>query len=127
MSRAAIGWAAIGVTLVLTVWASLPNSPLFGLATNLIPGGDKTGHVLVMGLLAGGCVLAFAGRSVRGWELTPVRLLVLVALGVTLDEAVQAVIPARTFDWGDLAASLAGVVLIGGLAAVAVTRRASSS
>ncbi|MEM1054654.1 MAG: VanZ family protein [Bacteroidota bacterium] len=115
--RTVLGWGAIAAALALTVLASSPLWPGTGDLLEAVPGKDKTGHFLVMGALAAACVLAFTGRSLRGWRLTPGRLLVLVAMAVTVDEVIQALVPARTFDLADLAASLAGVVLIGGMAA----------
>ena len=123
MARNILGWYGILAALSLTVFAASPYSGILSKGTALLPGGDTAGHVLVMGALAALCVLAFAGRTWRGRTLRPSSILVLVGLAVTVDEFFQAAVPTRTFEWSDLGGSLAGVALIGGLAALAVNRR----
>lgn len=122
MSRAALGWAAIAAALFITLLAASPWWP--GQLVDAIPGKDKTGHVVLMGLLGAACVVAFAGRTWRGRRIGAGMVLGVVAIAVTVDEIIQAFVPTRTFDLGDLAASLAGIAVIGGLAAL-LTRRTS--
>lgn len=123
MSRASLGWGAVGVVLVLTLWASSPYSAALTWPLAYVPGGDTTGHVLIMGALAAACVIAFAGRLWRGQPIRAVHVMLFVAVGVTVDEFVQAVVPSRTFSWLDLTASLVGVAIFGSLAAAWVARR----
>lgn len=122
MSRAS-GVAAVVVVIGLSVWASSPYSSVLTAPLAYVPGGDTTGHVLIMGALAAACVIAFSRRLWRGRPLGAGRVLSLVALGVTVDEVIQAGIPSRTFSWLDLAASLVGVAVCGALAAAWVARR----
>ena len=70
---------------------------------------DKLGHFLGLGVL---CFLAvnFFGRS--SWR----RTVLIIAAASVLEELSQALVPARTFDFGDMAANLAGIALFGGLA-----------
>ena len=122
MGRNALGWGAILTVLAITVLASSPYSAILSAGTDHLPGGDKTGHVLIMGALAALCVLAFAGRRLRGRTLRATTILAIVGLAVTVDEFVQAAVPSRTFDWADLGASLVGVLIIGGGAALSMRR-----
>ncbi len=128
MSRALLGWGAIAACLGLTLWASSDAAFPLSRALPYVPGRDVTGHFLIMGALAAACVIAFARGSRatglwRGKGGSAARVLAFVAVGVTVDELAQALIPSRTFSWLDLAASLAGVVLFGGLAAWWVARQ----
>ena len=72
-------------------------------------GVDKLGHFLGLGVL---CFLAvsFFGRS--SWR----RTVLVIAAASVLEELSQGLFPARTFDFGDMAANLAGIALFGGLA-----------
>jgi ribosomal protein S18 acetylase RimI-like enzyme/VanZ family protein len=84
--------------------------------TQMLPGRDKTGHFLLMGGLALFAVLAFAGRSVRGRRIsTPMVFAVVVAI-VLIEEGVQWWLPLRNFSLVDLASSLGGVAVFGGIA-----------
>ena len=127
MGRNALGWVAILAALAITLLASSPYSAILSAGTDLLPGGDKTGHVLIMGALAASCVLAFAGRRLRGRTLRAPTILAMVAGAVTVDEFVQSAVPTRTFDWADLGASLVGVLVIGGGAALASRRPSGGS
>ncbi|GLC24653.1 hypothetical protein [Roseisolibacter agri] len=75
------------------------------------PGGDKVGHVVLLAALAFVCDLALQGRIVRlgAWTLSLAG--VLVAVGITLEEASQALFPGRTLSVADLACSYLGVYL----------------
>ena len=72
------------------------------------PNGDKLGHFLLMGSLAFVVALALPER----WKLR--GLLILAGL-LTLEECSQMLFPRRTFDLLDLACSLAGIAVFGGL------------
>ena len=70
---------------------------------------DKLGHFLGLGVL---CFLAvsFFGRA--RWP----RTVLVIAAASVLEELSQGLLPARTFDFGDMAANLAGIALFGALA-----------
>ncbi len=78
-----------------------------------LPGGDKTGHVVLSCVLAFAAIGGVCGRSVRargrhfGWCLATVAAL------VTLEELSQVPLPARSFSLADLAASYLGVGIAG--------------
>ena len=81
-----------------------------------IPGADKTAHFLLMGSLAFLANMALRGAAIHLGRRTLPLGGSLVALLVTLEEASQHFIPARTLSLGDLLADYAGIMLIGGLA-----------
>jgi len=110
---AAVAAVAAG-SLAVTLW---PHR--FGFIWR-IPGNDKTGHFIVMGLLAFVVVLALAGGRRRIGALVAVAGTLLL---VSVEEASQLLLSGRTFSWLDLASSWAGVLTFGTLAAVIVRRR----
>ena len=73
--------------------------------------GDKVGHFLLMGGLSLLVNLALPSRSGRHHILA----ILLVAALVALEEASQAWFGTRHSDLADLAASLAGIVCLGGV------------
>ncbi len=75
------------------------------------PGGDKAGHIFLIGTLAFLFNHALAGRTTRlgRWRLQMGG--VIVAALMTVEEFSQIWIPSRTFDLLDLAANYLGVVL----------------
>ena len=73
--------------------------------------GDKVGHFLLMGGLSLLVNLALPSRSGRGHILA----ILLVAALVALEEASQAWFGTRHAELADLAASLAGIICLGGL------------
>lgn len=124
MRRGAVTWAAIavvtaaGISLAATMWPRR-----FKFIEQTIPGSDKAGHFVVMGLLAAVLIWAFAGSTWRGFRLTGAVCLVAMLFLVSLEEASQLAIPGRVFSWLDLAYSWAGVLVLGGLAAILARRR----
>jgi VanZ family protein len=79
---------------------------------------DKVGHLGAYGLLAF-LGVGFFGPA-RRWRVVGVLLLV-----STLDELSQRAFPTRTFDLGDLAMNVVGIVALGTLAARLLVRQAS--
>ena len=53
--------------------------------------------------------------------------MLIIAAASVLEELSQGLFPARTFDFGDMAANLAGIALFGALAAGLVSARRRSS
>ena len=94
---------------------------IFGFADK-VPGGDKTGHFLLMGGLTFFAVLGIAPRL----KLPAARATLVVAgtlaVLITLEEGSQYFLPTRSFSIPDLLCSLAGV-LVFGLLACAIVRR----
>ena len=78
---------------------------------NSVPFGDKVGHVFLIGIMAHLLNRALAGRCLRvsktRWQMGGL----IVAVLMTIEEFTQIWIPSRTFDWGDLLANYAGVIV----------------
>lgn len=93
---------------------------------NSIPFGDKAGHVFLIGIMAHLLNCAMAGRTFgigrSRWQLGGL----IVAAVMTIEEISQIWIPSRTFDFGDLAANYAGVLLAEWRARRAMVRRSST-
>jgi len=70
---------------------------------------DKLGHFLGLGVLSF-LAVSFFGHS--SWR----RTVLIIAAASVLEELSQGLLPARTFDLGDMAANLAGIGLFGALA-----------
>jgi VanZ family protein len=86
-----------------------------------LPGEDKLAHFIVTGLLSFFMVLGFSSLTKHSRPRAPIVCMAAASLLATLDEAIQLVMPSRTFDLRDLAWSLAGV-LVFGIAAMAIQR-----
>ena len=88
-----------------------------------LPGGDKWGHFLLMGLLS---LLVNLSLSTFGWRwFTVLRGCVGLSLLVGLEELSQIWLHYRAFELMDLAADVAGIFVFGGLAGLYLTLRGS--
>ena len=102
--------AVIAGVVIVSALASLGYGPVLFRFIRLIPGSDLTCHVVLMALLAFVVCRWLAPRA--GFPRTLAWLWIVVAL----EEASQALIPARSFSAADLLASSVGVAA-GGLVA----------
>jgi len=126
MGRYAAVWAAFAAAAAINLAATFyPRR--FKFIEQAIPGSDKAGHFLVMGLLAAVLVWALAGSTWRGVRVTSAMCVAVTLLLVSLEEVSQLAIRTRAFSWLDLAYSWAGVLVLGGLAAALVRRRARAA
>ncbi|AKF10715.1 VanZ family protein [Sandaracinus amylolyticus] len=92
-----------------------------------VPLGDKLGHLVLIGLLALVVELATAGRVVSIAR-APIRIGSAVVLAlVVLEEISQRWVPARSFDYGDLAADVIGIAVLGTLGARLARQRARTT
>jgi polysaccharide biosynthesis protein VpsQ len=109
--------AVCAVAFVAWVILSVDGSGLPPIITRLYayPNGDKLGHLLLMGLLAFILTLALPRR----WQLPA---LAIHSMLLAAEEYSQRFFNGRHSDWLDLACSLAGVCIFGGLA-LWLTRR----
>ena len=114
--------AALAVAFVAWIIVSVdgPGLPPFITRLYVYPNGDKVGHFLLMGLLAFLITLALPQR----WQIPALLLLALVLTG---EEFSQRFFNGRHSDWLDLACSLAGVTLFGGLSLWLTRRKHRSS
>ena len=82
---------------------------------NFVPGQDKTGHFILMGIMAFLANLSLRGRWV---ECCRVRLYLgslIVLICVVAEEFSQLFMAARGFDLCDLAADLLGILILGSI------------
>lgn len=100
--------------LTSAVASLLPDWPLDRIVSAL-PGGDVTGHFLLVGGSAFLATLGFGPGSEPSW-----RRLLVPALAVTLfataDEISQIYLEERDFSWTDLAANYAGILFFSTIA-----------
>jgi VanZ family protein len=96
-------------------------------AVRRIPGGDKLGHFLLMGLFSFLMNVSLSCRTVR---ISAARVLLgsaVVCAAVTLEEFSQIFVRYRTFDLVDLAFDYAGIWAFGRLALYVELRRGRCS
>lgn len=103
--------------LVLLAWiiylADTGQQSLFFDFAGAIPYGDKIGHFFIFGLLTLLINLAchhktFPLRWLQNRRIYPGSVLVL--LGALIEEASQALVPNRSFEFGDILADILGIV-----------------
>ena len=111
MRNRAIQWIAIGFVVFLAmiiILADYRHLPSFITMLYSFPYGDRIGHFVLFGLLLLLLRIAFPVPLIRIMNRNfPVLTLVLAVI-IVVEEISQIFIPARTFSWGNLAASLAG-------------------
>ena len=124
-----IAGIAAAFLILIIIWADRGMLPEVIVNLYAFPNGDKVGHFLLMGGVSFCANLACAARRIhlRFWN--PLLGSLLVTLAVTLEEFSQQFFTTRTFDLLDLAASLAGIWLLGQVAAwlIAHSRHAGST
>jgi polysaccharide biosynthesis protein VpsQ len=81
-----------------------------------LPYGDKIGHFLLMGLFSFLLNLALKARTIPIWRINFLLGTLIVLVVVTVEEFSQQFIRARTFDYTDLIADLAGILIFGEIA-----------
>jgi hypothetical protein len=82
---------------------------------NVIPGQDKTGHFILMGIMAFLANLSLYGRSVEFWRVRLYLGSIIVLICVVAEESSQLFMATRVFDLGDLAAGLFGILILGNI------------
>ena len=112
----------LGVAIISLV-ASTSYGLILARLVQQIPGGDKTGHFVLMGIVSFVTVVAAIRLGTRSPRANVMIGFILVGVFATLDEVLQLVLPRRTFSLSDLSASYAGVVVFGALAWALVRSR----
>lgn len=110
-----VAYVAIGAAVLTSLAATLISPGWFRLVHHL-PGGDKTGHFLIMGTVTFWVTLAFATARVRGRRLGVLGCVLAVGAVVTVDELLQLLFPARSFSLLDLLANWLGILFFGAAA-----------
>ncbi len=106
---------AMGAAVLTSGAATLFSPGWFRLVRHL-PGGDKTGHFLIMGTVSFLVTLAFSSARIRGRRLGAVGCVLMVGAVVTVDEFLQLLFPTRSFSLGDLLANWLGILSFGAAA-----------
>lgn len=114
---------AIGAAVLTSLAATLLSPGWFRLVHHL-PGGDKTGHFLIMGTVTFLVTLAFATARVRGRRLGVLGCVLAVGAVVTVDELLQLLFPSRSFSLLDLLANWLGILFFGAAAWLVLRIRA---
>ncbi len=106
-------WGQLAVILLASLGAYLG---LTKFPAHQIHGMDKVMHFILFGLGA---------FFLTGWfvDVRSRTTLTLFGAVAVVDEVSQAFSPVRTFDWGDMVCTLAGIAILGGLGAWMVGRR----
>lgn len=81
-----------------------------------VPYGDKIGHFFLMGMLSFVVNLALRARRLKTWKLNFLLGSLIVGIAVAVEEFSQMFVSGRTFDWSDLAADFAGILIFGEIA-----------
>ena len=117
MRRAKLALFGFAVFLCMLVWLADAGRGqwLFNLV-RLVPGGDKTGHFILFGLLSFLLNVVLRAAIVRYGKLTLLKGSIIIALVVIAEEISQLFFASRTFDLLDLSADMAGIWFFGRLA-----------
>ena len=123
MKRLTIAYVLIlGAIILLVNWGI--GQPLVHWAA-LVPGGDKTIHFLLIGLLSFMANMSLGARRVSVGPLSLLEGTLLVGAAVTLEELSQLLLRWRDFSLLDLLANYLGAFLAGRLALLVVRHRAA--
>ena len=109
--RLALAFAALLVVIILA--ADLGLAQEFFATVNRVPGGDTTGHFVLLGLLSLLVNLGFS--STRLGRLPLHKASLLLAAIITVEEFTQILLANRTFSLTDLSANYLGIWLLGEL------------
>lgn len=91
-----------------------------------LPYGDKIGHFLLMGFLSFAVNLALNARVIRIWRVNFLLGSLIVLAVVSLEEFSQIFVRGRSFDYTDLVADFAGILIFGEAARLIFKRTAKN-
>ena len=80
-----------------------------------VPGQDKTGHFILMGIMAFLANLSLRGRWVECYRVRLYLGSLVVLICVVAEESSQLLMATRGFDLGALAADLLGILILGNI------------
>ncbi len=100
----------LGCVLLIIVLADRGSLPVVVYQLYAFPGGDKVGHFLLLGLLAGLAGAALPNPRMRIGAYTFPASTTWVAVGAVVEECSQLLFATRHAGWLDLSFSLAGVI-----------------
>jgi hypothetical protein len=103
------------------------NGTSYFMFMHYIPYGDKIGHFVLMGMFALMVNLALRARTIGIWKLRYLLGSLIVAVLVLIEEVSQIFVGGRTFDFGDLLAGYAGVLVFGEIARLIWQKKVKAS
>lgn len=122
----AVVWRRVSIWLVTAVFVVFLLSVIYianqGTVTGplrfiyVLPGGDKVGHLVMMGILSFLVNLSLRGALMRVGRWYTLKGSLLVGMAVTVEELSQQFVESRTFSLVDLAFDFVGIWLFGRLA-----------
>lgn len=115
MKRIAILFSIFILMVILAADLGV-GSPFFALVRR-VPGADKTGHFILIGLLAFFVIWAVMDVSSRSSRSACIKSMLVLAAIITLEELTQLFLRFRGFSYADLAFDYLGILLFGCLAA----------
>ena len=87
-----------------------------------VPFGDKIGHFLLFGFFSLMLNLALKARTFRIWRINFLLGTLIVLIVVFVEEFSQIFIRGRSFDYRDLIADFAGIIIFGEIARIVCGR-----
>lgn len=117
--------SALTAVALLSLAASTGGASIDRLLDHIVPavpGGDWTGHVLLMGTCSFFAVRGFAPVPWRGGTLGALRVVSALVVLSLLEEASQHFLATRTCSWSDALANVVGILTFGALAATVALR-----
>lgn len=104
------------IIILIIIAADLGLGPFIFTFLNSIPGGDKTGHFVLMGILSFVVNLSLNVSKVRIFSIDVLKGSLIIAVAVTVEEFSQLFLEFRGFSLVDLFFDYAGIVIFGWLA-----------
>jgi VanZ family protein len=109
---------------LITITANAGLGPVYFPLIYTIPGLDKVGHFVLVGLLSYLINRLFKIEKIRFYSWKILKGSLFVFLGVSLEEISQLFFVHRAFSWLDLASDLGGILVGGWLAGKLVNQQA---
>ncbi len=122
--RALAFWMALFVATNVILAYTAPELTAY---VNQIPGRDKTGHFVLMGVFAVLVTSSIPDHRLRLGSLAVPASIPLVLLAATLEELSQIWLEHRRFSYTDLLSSYAGILVFTALAPVFAARQSRSA
>ncbi len=122
--RAVAIWMAFFVAANVLLAYTAPELTTY---VNQIPGRDKTGHFVLMGVFALLVTSSIPDRRVSLGSFAVPTGVLLVLVAATLEELSQLWLEHRRFSYTDLASSYAGILVFSALAAAFAARQSRSA
>ncbi|WP_163835925.1 VanZ family protein [Spartinivicinus ruber] len=118
-----LGIIAVFVVITIVVLASKGQLPAEVKVLYNFPGGDKVGHILLMGALSFFVNLAVVNTVTERPTRKIIVTTIILGLAITFEEIMQLFFSTRTFSLLDLLASFLGLVMAAFVVNILVSRK----